>query len=618
MSLTKHDKKCSEKLPDEVPLSPKESSSESRMKVDVNIALLESIFSVTSDPIFIKNNKGCYLLANSSAAMFLGKKVPDIIGCDDSAIVSDPAIIELLAMDRSIMETGKPKTYEKDITGRDGRLRSFIVTKGAISYEAGSSIGMFIILRDFTEYRLAEERVQEGKAILEAALASISDAVFISDNNGRFIHFNDAFATFHKFRSKDECAKSFVEYPEFLDVYTLDGELVPVERWVVPRALRGESGTGVEFRLKIRETGESWYGSYNYAPLLDKEGSIVGSVVTARDVSSIKQYEQELKKENEKIGAFLHNTSDGVHILNIDGNLIEASDSFCAMLGFQRSEIIGKHITLWDKCFSDTEVGWILSEKQFDKPKHALYESRYQRKDGSLFDVEISCFAEYLENRPVLFNSSRDITERKVAENKIKIYLQQLEERMHDTLQVVANVIEAHDPYTAGHERRVGIISSDIAHEMGWSKERCENMKLVGLVHDIGKIGVPTEILSKPGALSPLEYELVKTHAEHGYEILSGVEFPMQIAQIIRQHHERMDGSGYPNGLKGSDILIEARIIAVADTIESMASHRPYRSALGVDAAIAEIEKYSGKLYDPVVVDAVLQLFREKAYQLPA
>ncbi|NTW52712.1 MAG: PAS domain S-box protein [Chlorobiaceae bacterium] len=587
------------------------------LKGGSDLGLLDSIFSVTSDPIFIKNPKGCYLLANNAAARFMGMELSEIIGCDDNAIVSDPQILGLLAMDHSIMETGKSKLYEQSIVGRYGKVKNYQVIKGALSYAAGKSKGMFIILRDVTEFKRAEESVRDGKAILEAALTSMSDAVFISDNEGRFIHFNEAFATFHKFRDKEECAKTFNEYPEFLEVYTLGGELVPVERWVVPRALRGESGTGVEFRLQIKETGESWYGSYNYGPLRDKDGRVVGSVVTARDVSELKQYEQELKNENEKISAFLHNASDGVHILDIDGNLIEASDSFCAMLGYERTEILGKNIALWDKGFSDTGLGRILLDKRFDKPMHALYQSRYLRKEGSLLDVEISFFAEYLEDKPVLFNSARDISERKIAENRNQLYLKQLEERMYDTLQVVANVVEAHDPYTAGHERRVGIISSDIAREMGWTKERCENLKLVGLVHDIGKIGVPTEILSKPGPLSPLEYELVKTHAEHGYEILREVEFPLPIARIIRQHHERMDGSGYPQGLKGDDILVEARIIAVADTLESMSSHRPYRSALGVEAAIREIETHRGKLFDPDVVDAMLRLFREEAYQLP-
>ncbi len=210
-----------------------------------------------------------------------------------------------------------------------------------------------------------------------------------------------------------------------------------------------------------------------------------------------------------------------------------------------------------------------------------------------------------------------DITEQKVAEEKITGYVKQLEATMQTTLQAVAKVVEAHDPYTAGHERRVGIIASDIAREMGWSEDKYNTLELVGLVHDIGKMSIPAEILTKPGKLSAIEFELVKTHAENGYQILKDVEFPLPIARIIREHHERMDGSGYPQGLKGENTLLESRILAVADVLESMASNRPYRPSKGLEEAIHEIESHRAQQFDPEVVDAMLRLFHEKGYQLP-
>ena len=194
----------------------------------------------------------------------------------------------------------------------------------------------------------------------------------------------------------------------------------------------------------------------------------------------------------------------------------------------------------------------------------------------------------------------------------------QLEAAMQSTIQAVANVVEAHDPYTAGHERRVGIIAADIAREMGWSEEKCRIQQLIGLVHDIGKISIPAEILSKPGRLSAIEFELIKTHAEQGYQILKDVDFPLPIAEIIREHHERMDGSGYPRGLKRVETLLESRLLAVADVLEAMASHRPYRAAFGIEETLHEIESHRAQHFDPEVVDAMLRLFREKGYQLPA
>jgi PAS domain S-box-containing protein/putative nucleotidyltransferase with HDIG domain len=581
-------------------------------KAKISQHIIDSVVSGSTDAIFIKDMEGRYLLANAAMAEFIGHEVTEIIGSDDSRLLPDSGKRDLIVMDQSIMETGKIETSEKHLVTSDGRAFDFMVTKGAISLKRGEVIGMFGIFRDVTEYKHAEERIRAGNATLDAALSSMSDALFISDLDGNFIHINEAFATFHRFKNRAECAKTFIEYPEFLDVLTTKRELVPVDNWAVPSALRGETGIGVEFLLHRKDNGEEWYGSYNYAPVRDKDGLIIGSVVTCRDITDIKRNEEALKKENEKNLAILHNAIDGIHILNTEGNLIEASDSFCEMLGYQRFEILGKNVTEWDAGFSET-----VFKRRCENTDPLLIESRYKRKDGSLFDVEINSCNLPLENKQVLFSSSRDITERKVAEKKIKDYLQQVEHMMLGTLQVVANIVEVHDPYTAGHERHVGIIAADIAREMGWPKDKCDNLQLIGMVHDIGKINIPAEILSKPGRLSAIEYDLVKTHAEFGYQILKDIEFPLPIARIIREHHERMDGSGYPQGLKGDETLPESRILAVADVLEAMSSHRPYRPSLGLEATINEIESHRGILFDPDVVDAMLRLIREKGYQLP-
>ncbi len=213
---------------------------------------------------------------------------------------------------------------------------------------------------------------------------------------------------------------------------------------------------------------------------------------------------------------------------------------------------------------------------------------------------------------------TRDITERKHAEEKIAAYAKQLENAMRAALHAVANMVEMRDPYTSGHERRVGLIAADIAREMGWPEEKCLSLQWIGLVHDIGKIAIPTDILTKPTRLTHSEIEMLKEHAERGYEILKDEEFPWPIAEIIREHHEHVDGSGYPRGLKGEEILPEARVLAVADVLEAMASHRPYRPALGLDAALREIEDHRNTWFDASVVDALIRLIREKGYQLPS
>lgn len=185
---------------------------------------------------------------------------------------------------------------------------------------------------------------------------------------------------------------------------------------------------------------------------------------------------------------------------------------------------------------------------------------------------------------------------------------------LEGTIQAVASIVEMRDPYTAGHQRRVAQLAAAIAVELGLSDEQVRGIHLAGTIHDLGKVQTPAEILSKPGKLSAIEFSLIKDHAQNGYEILKGIEFPWPIAQMVLQHHEKLDGSGYPQGLKGDAILLEARIMTVADVVEAMSSHRPYRPGLGIDAALEEIIKERGTLYDPDVVDKCVRLIREKGF----
>ncbi len=187
-----------------------------------------------------------------------------------------------------------------------------------------------------------------------------------------------------------------------------------------------------------------------------------------------------------------------------------------------------------------------------------------------------------------------------------------LRQSLEQSIQTIADTVEARDPYTAGHQRRVAELATAIAQEMGLPEEQINGIHLAGIIHDLGKIHVPAEILSKPGKLTDIEYMLIKQHPQDGYDILKNVKFPWPIADIILQHHERMDGSGYPQGLKGDAILLEARIMAVADVVEAMSSHRPYRAALGIEPALDEIRRGRGSAYDPAAVDACLKLFAEE------
>ncbi|MCF8053223.1 MAG: HD domain-containing protein [Desulfobacterales bacterium] len=190
-----------------------------------------------------------------------------------------------------------------------------------------------------------------------------------------------------------------------------------------------------------------------------------------------------------------------------------------------------------------------------------------------------------------------------------------LKKAMDGIIHAMALAIESRDPYTAGHQQRVGELATAIAAKMGFENERIEALRMAGIVHDLGKISVPAEILSKPTRLSAPEFELIKTPSETGYNILKEIDFEWPIAEIVYQHHERIDGSGYPRGLKGGDLLLESKIIGVADVVEAMASHRPYRPALGIDLALKEIANKRGNLYATDVVDACLALFEHEEFR---
>lgn len=210
-----------------------------------------------------------------------------------------------------------------------------------------------------------------------------------------------------------------------------------------------------------------------------------------------------------------------------------------------------------------------------------------------------------------------EIESRKKVQQELEQSFGNLKKVMDATIQAIALTVEKRDPYTSGHQQRVACLAKAIATELGLSGEQVEGVYMAAAIHDIGKISLPAEILVKPVPLTDIEISLIQAHAQAGYDILKGISFPWPIADIVLQHHERLDGSGYPQGLDGDKILLAARIICVADVVETMASHRPYRPSIGMDKALEEIAANRGILYDPNVVDACLELLNQKGFELP-
>jgi len=392
----------------------------------------------------------------------------------------------------------------------------------------------------------------------------------------------------------------------------------PDDRQAVATLLRKALREGSEFRAEFRvarpEGGWRWLRSVARATR-GGPGESARMVGVIEDIDERKRAEQALAQNEARLRAVLEQSFSAIFVIK-DGRVVYVNPRTRAIFGYRPEEPFDPdpvaHVVANEReRVAEIIARWMHGEGSGPITVQAL------RKDGTPFTLGAHPALGTYEGRPALIVVAQDITERARAEEEIRRHLERLEQAMRGTVAVIGTIGELRDPYTHGHERRVGELAAAMAAEMGIDAGRVEGLRIAGYLHDVGKIGVPAEILVKPTRLSRPEFELVKEHAQKGYEILRNVQFPWPVAQVAWEHHERLDGSGYPRGLKAGEISLEARILAVADTVEAMASHRPYRPALGIEAALAEIEKHRGITYDADAVDACLRLFREKGYVLP-
>jgi PAS domain S-box-containing protein/putative nucleotidyltransferase with HDIG domain len=380
--------------------------------------------------------------------------------------------------------------------------------------------------------------------------------------------------------------------------------------------ISGKEGLEVFGRVALTGTPERfetylsamdmWFSISAYSP---EKGYIVQvfDVITER-----KKNEQLLIEEATRRRILVEQSTDGIVVMDSNGGVYEANKRFAEMLGYSPEEVKKLHVWEWDVRFPREQLDQMIATVD-EKGDH--FETVHRRKNGTTYDVEISTNGAVVAGQKLIFCVCHDITERKKNEGELRQALEKLGRTVDGTINTISLLAEVRDPYTAGHQKRVAQLAYAIAVEMGLSEEQCESIGVAGILHDIGKVSIPAEILSKPGKLSEVEMSLIKRHPQVSSEILGNIELPWSIKSIIIQHHERLDGSGYPAGLSGDDIVLEARILAVSDVVEAMSSHRPYRPALGTEKALEEITQNSGKLYDPDAVNACVKLFREKGFE---
>ncbi len=318
--------------------------------------------------------------------------------------------------------------------------------------------------------------------------------------------------------------------------------------------------------------------------------------------------EEKLIENEEKYFNILASIGDAVIVTDYEGNITYINPVAESMTGYKLNEVTGlsannlinienvevKQPAITDNDTSDIRTRKYLISKDNIKTPVSFRSSPQKDRNG-----------EFIGRVVVL----RDITESVKSEDRLHESFKMLRKSMGGAIQAMAQTVESRDPYTAGHQKRVSNIARMIAHELLLKREQIEGIRLAGIIHDLGKISIPAEILSRPGRITEVEFNLIKTHPKTGYDILKTIDFPWPIAEIVYQHHERINGSGYPRGLKGDEIMIEAKILAVADVVEAMASHRPYRPSLGIEYALDEIKKNRGILYDTVISDVCIKIF---------
>ena len=504
------------------------------------------------------------------------------------------------------------------------------------------------IVRDISERHRAEALRRELAAIVESS----EDAIIGKAVDGRITTWNSGAEKIYGYAAADIVGKQV-------------NQLAPDDRQqeVVDLLDAVRSGKSVAHyeTVRIRSDGRLIEVSLSLSPIRDSSGTISGVSTIARDITARKAAERAIQRSNRFLRTLsrcnetlVHATEEMTLLEDMCRVVVEAGGFPMAWVAYvehdaarsvrpvaQFGERAADYVNALHLTWADCERGQgptgravrsgqvqvatdIATDASFAPLRSPALEFGYrssvalplkadQQVIGTLniYAAEAGVFGE--EELGLLAELAADlafgiVTVRGRAAQRDSAL--KLEHALEDTIQAIATTIEARDPYTAGHQQRVSLLATAIAREMGVADAVVAGVQRGAVIHDIGKVYVPAEILNRPGKLSDIEFSLIRTHSQVGYDIIKDIDFPWPIANIILQHHERMDGSGYPNGLKGEEILLEARIIAVADVVEAMMNHRPYRAALGLDAAITEIESCAGGQFDPQVVAACVRVMR--------
>jgi PAS domain S-box-containing protein/putative nucleotidyltransferase with HDIG domain len=472
--------------------------------------------------------------------------------------------------------------------------------------DQGKPTGVYGTMFDITDYKKIEADLRTTEERYKDLVEKAGIAILIDDQQGNFIYANKRYAEIFGYPA-DEIKN--------LSIFSV---VHPDDLEKVRSYHRGRlAGKKVPDRYEFKGTkkdGSIIYVEVNSAAIKE-DGQAAGTRSYLWDITERKKAEETLREREGLYQAIVEHSHDGILLIDENYRIIYCNRELAGMLDYSSDEITGHDF----RDFLDEESRPLVADhyrrRQRGEKVPPRYEFNVVRKDGTKRRVEIS--SEVIKDAAGKMRTVAqllDITDRKKAEELSQEMMKNLRKALNGTINVIALTVEARDPFTSGHQRRVADLARAIATEMGLSKDSIEAIRSAAIIHDLGKIHVPADILNKPSSLTEIEFNFIKVHPEVAYNILKDIEFPWPVAEIIYEHHERWNGSGYPRGLSGQDILLEARILAVADVVEAMASHRPYRPPLGVEKALKELVANSGRLYDPEVVEVCLRVFKEKHY----
>ena len=474
--------------------------------------------------------------------------------------------------------------------------------------------GILTITRNITERRRVEDALRQSNEQYRLLADNIHDVIFVLDMNLHYTYVSPSVKVLWGYEPLEVVKQQAFETltPSSIDlaVRTLS-EVMELEKSEhrdinISRTLQLEM---------IRKDGTTVWGEVRFSFLRNENQQAVGILGVTRDITERKRADEALRDSEEQYRLVVENAKESIIIVQ-DVKVVFVNSAAIGMIGYSKEILTSKSFT--DFIHPD-DLNMVVDHhirriKGEEVPP--VYSFRVIGQDGTVIWCELNAAVIQWKGKPATLNFLNNITERRKSEEELKQTLESLRKSIGATIQTMVSAVEMRDPYTAGHQIRTADLARAIATEMGLPKDKIDGIRMAGSIHDIGKLSIPAEILSKPTKLTDIEFSLIKEHSRSGYEMLKDVESPWPLAQIVYQHHERMDGSGYPRNLKGEEILIEARIMAVADVVEAIASHRPYRPGLGIEVALEEIEKNKGIFYDDAVADACLRLFREKGYQL--